>query len=81
MPLYYTHIGASGAIFGLFGIYLATFFQKTCHAAAGRQVILPITAIAVVMTFIQPGINITGHIFGLICGLLIGMSIDSNPKH
>lgn len=72
-PPYYTHIGASGAIFGLFGVYLAVLFvKKDAMPLQGRQVILPIAIISVVLTFFQPGVNITGHIFGLISGLLIG---------
>lgn len=72
-PPYYSHIGASGAIFGLFGIYLAvTFLKKEAMPQQGRQVILPIAAIGVIMTFFQANINVTGHIFGLISGFLIG---------
>ncbi|RST74049.1 rhomboid family intramembrane serine protease [Siminovitchia acidinfaciens] len=72
-PPYYTHIGASGAIFGLFGIYLAiTFFKKEAMPQQGKQVILPIAALGVIMTFFQANINITGHISGLIAGFLIG---------
>ncbi len=72
-PPYYTHIGASGAIFGLFGIYLAIIFlKKEAMPQQGKQVILPIAALSVIMTFFQANINITGHIFGLIAGILIG---------
>ncbi|WP_313428960.1 rhomboid family intramembrane serine protease [Siminovitchia terrae] len=72
-PPYYTHIGASGAIFGLFGIYLSIIFlKKEAMPQQGKQVILPIAALGVIMTFFQANINITGHIFGLIAGFLIG---------
>ncbi|MBS4205303.1 rhomboid family intramembrane serine protease [Lederbergia citrea] len=73
-PPYYTHIGASGAIFGLFGVYLAAILiKKDSMPLQGKQVILPIAAISVVMTFFQSGVNITGHIFGLISGFIIGI--------
>ncbi|MFS0644956.1 rhomboid family intramembrane serine protease [Siminovitchia sp. 179-K 8D1 HS] len=72
-PPYYTHLGASGAIFGLFGIYLAIIFlKKGAMPPQGKQVILPMAALGVIMTFFQSGINITAHIFGLIAGFLIG---------
>lgn len=75
-PPYYTHIGASGAIFGLFGIYLAIIFlKKEVMPQHGKQVILPIAALGVIMTFFQANINITGHIFGLIAGFLIGAAL------
>lgn len=72
-PPFYIHIGASGAIFGLFGVYLAVILmKKEWMPAQGRQVILPIAVISVIMTFFQPQVNVTSHIFGLISGFLIG---------
>lgn len=72
-PPYYSHIGASGAIFGLFGIYLAVIlFKKHAIPQQGKQIIVPIAIISVIMTFFQSNINITGHIFGLISGFIIG---------
>ena len=72
-PPYYTHIGASRAIFGLFGIYLAiTFLKKEAMPQQGKQIILPIAALGVIMSFSQGNINITGHISGLIAGFIIG---------
>lgn len=72
-PAYFTHVGASGAIFGLFGIYLAfVFFKKGLIHSNDQQIIIPIAVVSVIMTFLQPNINITGHIFGLISGILIG---------
>jgi len=72
-PAYFTHVSASGAIFGLFGIYLAfVFFKKGLIHSNDQQIINPIAVVSVIMTFLQPNINITGHIFGLISGILIG---------
>lgn len=72
-PAYFTHVGASGAIFGLFGIYVAfVFFKKGLIHSNDQQIIIPIAVVSVIMTFLQPNINITGHIFGLISGILIG---------
>lgn len=82
-PPYYTHIGASGAIFGLFGIYLAIIFLKSeIMPQQGRQIILPIAAIGVIMTFFQANVNVTAHIFGLIAGILIGsLLLKIRPIH
>ncbi|WP_053361386.1 rhomboid family intramembrane serine protease [Bacillus sp. FJAT-27251] len=72
-PPAYVHVGSSGAIFGLFGFYISmAMYQKHMLSREGSQTILTIAAISVVMTFIQPNINITAHIFGLIAGFLIG---------
>nr|WP_263323818.1 rhomboid family intramembrane serine protease [Neobacillus sp. Marseille-Q6967] len=72
-PLTYVHVGSSGAIFGLFGYYISIiFFRKNLLSQQNSQTILIISALSVVMTFIQPNINITAHIFGLLGGFLIG---------
>lgn len=72
-PLTYTHVGSSGAIFGLFGFYIAIIlFRKHLLSHVNSQIVLTITAIGLIMTFLQPNINVTAHIFGLLSGLLIG---------
>ncbi|MDR7001999.1 rhomboid family intramembrane serine protease [Neobacillus niacini] len=72
-PLSYTHVGSSGAIFGLFGYYLAIIiFRKNWLSRQNSQIILVLCALSLVMTFVQPNINITAHLFGLIGGFLLG---------
>ncbi|MDZ5474585.1 rhomboid family intramembrane serine protease [Bacillus sp. 31A1R] len=72
-PLTYSHVGSSGAIFGLFGIYLAMrMFRKDMLSRENSQVIITIAVIGLIMTFIQPNINVTAHLFGLISGFLLG---------
>lgn len=79
MDPFYRHLGASGAIFGLFGAYGALIYYTKKSMPELRQVILPIIVISLVMTFLQPGINKTAHFVGLIVGFLIGLSYF-NPK-
>lgn len=72
-PPTYTHLGASGAIFGLFGFYISLIvYQKEKLPYADQQIILTIAVIGVIMTFIQPHINVTAHLFGLLAGFLLG---------
>jgi rhomboid protease GluP len=72
-PPTYTHVGSSGAIFGLFGFYLAiSMFRKDLLSKENSQIIITIAVIGVIMTFFQSNINITAHIFGLIAGFLTG---------
>jgi len=72
-PPTYTHVGSSGAIFGLFGFYLAiSMFRKDLLSKENSQIIVTIAVIGVIMTFFQANINITAHIFGLIAGFLTG---------
>ncbi|MCM3125664.1 rhomboid family intramembrane serine protease [Mesobacillus sp. AQ2] len=72
-PLTYTHVGSSGAIFGLFGFYISIImFRKAMMSRENSQTIMTIAIIAVIMTFVQSNINITAHIFGMLSGFLIG---------
>lgn len=70
--LTYTHVGASGAIFGIFGIYLyLVVFRKDMIDSSNSQLIITILVIGAVMTFVNTNINIIAHIFGLVAGALL----------
>jgi rhomboid protease GluP len=72
-PLSYTHVGSSGAIFGLFGYYLAIImFRKHMLSKQNSQIILTLCVVSLIMTFLQPNINIIAHLFGLLGGFLLG---------
>ena len=72
-PPTYTHVGSSGAIFGLFGFYISIImFRKAMMSRENSQTIMTIAIIAVIMTFVQSNINITAHIFGMLAGFLTG---------
>ncbi|GEN47140.1 rhomboid family intramembrane serine protease [Alkalibacillus haloalkaliphilus] len=74
------NIGASGAIFGLFGIYLYLLFMKPeLIDSNSRQIIIIIVIVGLFLTF-RPNINIFGHIFGLIGGLALGPILFARYK-
>ncbi|AQQ52137.1 rhomboid family intramembrane serine protease [Planococcus lenghuensis] len=78
-PLAYSHVGASGAIFGIFGAYGALLYYGGRALPELRQILLPILVISVIMTFLTPNVNATAHIAGMIAGFLIGLSFF-HPK-
>jgi membrane associated rhomboid family serine protease len=71
-------IGASGAIFGLFGVFAAYNYRRRNNAfyAARMRSMLTVIVINLLFTFFVPGISKAGHIGGLVCGLLLGLAID-----
>ncbi|MDU0154670.1 rhomboid family intramembrane serine protease [Bacillus cabrialesii] len=71
-PLDYVHVGASGAIFGLFGVYLfMVLFRKELIGQEHSKMILTLLAFAVLMSFINSNINMMAHLFGLCGGFLL----------
>ena len=72
--------GASGAIFGLFG--LAFVVSRRRHLLLGPQArailsqVGTLLVLNLVITFAVPGISITGHIGGLLVGIALGLALS-----
>ncbi|HUP16578.1 MAG TPA: rhomboid family intramembrane serine protease [Acidimicrobiia bacterium] len=67
-------VGASGAIFGLFGLWLHSAFRLR-DTAFGRNLLSGLgftLALNMALPFLIPGISWQGHLGGLIAGVLIG---------
>src|SRR5699024_6399338 len=78
---YYVHIGASGAIYGLFGVYIfMVLFRKALIDAGSAQIVIVITIIGGIMTFLRPGINIYAHLFGFFGGFALASLTLQNAQ-
>ena len=77
-------IGASGAIFGIFGamagFFLAHREDIQSHTKAFMKDFAMILGINLVLGFSIPSIDVSAHVGGLIVGLLGGYIIAKNPK-
>lgn len=69
-------VGASGAVYGLFGGLIAIGLRLGPY---GRSIVLstlPILILNIVLTFAIPNISIAGHIGGLLCGFLTALTLQ-----
>lgn len=77
-------IGASGAIFGLFGALL--YFGYSYRGYIGAMIksqILPVILMNLIISFLIPGIDMWGHIGGLIGGVITSYVVGTieNKKY
>ncbi len=71
-PDIYSHLGASGAIFAIFGLYFyMVFLRPDLLDRANSQVILTILGVGLVMTFLNSNINVIAHLFGFFAGTVL----------
>lgn len=69
-------VGASGAVFGLFGA-IALVLN---HTGRNAQQILVVIGINVVISFTLPGISWQAHLGGLLVGALLGLIFTKLPR-
>lgn len=72
------HVGASGAIFGLFGAVVAYQLSRGLNPFATS--VGPLLLLNLVITFSMPGISAGGHVGGLVGGLLGGAVLFGLPR-
>jgi membrane associated rhomboid family serine protease len=71
-------VGASGAIFGLFGVFAAYNYRRRRipFYAARLRTMAYLIVLNLVFTFTIPGISRAGHIGGLVGGLIVGLAME-----
>jgi membrane associated rhomboid family serine protease len=77
-PVISVGAGASGAIFGLLGAFLAYYYRRR-HTAVGRfnvQWVWQILILNVVLTFAISGIGYLAHLGGFVAGIALGTAFD-----
>ena len=73
-------LGASGAIFGLFGGLVAVGLRLGSRGRGLIGQVVPVIGLNLVFTFAVPGISAAGHIGGLITGFLAGLVLFMLPS-
>jgi membrane associated rhomboid family serine protease len=72
-------VGASGAIFGIFGIFLVYNYRRrsTPLGAARLRTGVVLLVINLVIGFSVPGIDWRAHVGGLVAGIVAGFAVDA----
>lgn len=73
-------LGASGAIFGLFGALVAVGLRLGARGRSLIAQVLPIVGLNLVFTFAIPGISAAAHIGGLLTGFVAGLLLFMVPS-
>lgn len=76
-------VGASGAIFGLVGAFIAYNYLRRQHVMAQARLrgALTMLVINLVIGFSIPGIDWRAHVGGLVAGVIAGLTVDpSRPE-
>jgi membrane associated rhomboid family serine protease len=73
-------LGASGAIFGIFGALFAIGFKFGRHGMDLVKAMLPILILNLVFTFAVPDISWQAHVGGLLAGFIITFAIYFPPR-
>lgn len=73
-------LGASGAIFGLFGALVAVGVRMGKRGGDLIRQVLPIVVINLIFTFSVPGISAAAHVGGLLTGFVAGLLLFMVPS-
>ena len=73
-------LGASGAIFGLFGALVAVGLRMGSRGRGLIGQVLPIIVINLAFTFAVPGISAAAHVGGLLTGFVVGLVLYMMPS-
>jgi rhomboid protease GluP len=75
--------GASGAIFGLYGVFLALLFTDLIHKEVRQQLLSSIGVFVVfnLLYGMKGGIDNAAHIGGLVSGVVLGFALYPSLRH
>lgn len=78
---YFSHYGASAAVFGLMGIYLYMIvFRPHLMTRQDRTIMIVMLALNVIGSFMYPNIDVLGHFTGLLAGFTLAPILFSGRR-
>ncbi|MBM7705018.1 rhomboid family intramembrane serine protease [Metabacillus iocasae] len=81
-PPTYSHVGSSGAIFGLLGMYIfLILYQKHVLSSSDTQIVIVLLVIGLLMGLFNARVNMVAHVGGMLGGFTLSFIFFKAPIH
>ncbi|WP_110112017.1 rhomboid family intramembrane serine protease [Bacillus sp. CGMCC 1.16541] len=79
-PPTYSHVGSSGAIFGLLGMYIfIILYQKHILSTSDTQIVIVLLVLGLLMGLFNTRVNMVAHVGGMLSGFILSFVLFKTP--